>query len=305
MPIRSSRVGVRSQAWHELVAQLALGGDPLRPGHDEGIADAAAMGVLLVAAQRRVRRHRPAVREVAVRVRPADVVDPAQLFRDRLGTEIVRPHRVDEAERPALLAGAVVGQHEDQRVVADAGRVEERDQPRQMLVGMVEHAGEGRLQPREDAPFVGAVLVPRLHAVIARGQPGFRRHDPHRLLPRHPLLALDVPAMGEHRVIALDDVRRRLVRRVAGAERDPGQPRDIGPVGGVVGDEADRLVDQVGRQVIAVRIGARADRYGCCRRPAPARTGRSRHRGSRRSDRSRGRAASRRTARWRRFRSAA
>ena len=214
------------------------------------------MGVLLVAAQRRVRRHRPAVRKVAVRVRPADIVDPAQLFRDRFGTEIVRPHRVDKAERPALLAGAVVGQDEDQRVVAHAGRVEKADQPRQMLVGMVEHAGEGRLQPREDALFVGAVLVPCLHAVIARGQPGFRRHDPHRLLPRHPLLALDVPAMGEHRVVALDDVDRRLVRRVAGAEREPGQPRDIGPVGDVIGDEADRLVDQIGRQVIAVRIDA-------------------------------------------------
>ena len=125
-----------------------------------------------------------------------------------------------------------------------------------MLVGVIEHAGEGRLQPREDAPFVGTVLFPCLHAVIARGQPGFRRHDPHRLLPRHPLLALDVPAMGEHRIIALDDVHRRLVRCVAGAERDPGQPRDIGPVGGVIGDEADRLIDQVGRQVIAVRVGA-------------------------------------------------
>ena len=213
------------------------------------------MGVLLVAAQRRVRRHRPAVRKVAVRIRSADVVDPPQLFRDRFGTEIVRPHRVDEAERPALLARAIVRQNQDQRVVADAGRVEKADQPRQMLVGMIEHAGERRLQPREHALFVGAVLVPCLHAVVACGQPGFLRHDPHRLLPRHPLLALDVPAMGEPRVIALDDVHRRLMRRVAGAERHPGQPRDIGPVGGVIGDEADRLVNQIRREVIAIRVG--------------------------------------------------
>ena len=59
-----------------------------------------------------------------------------------------------------------------------AGLVEKRDQPRQMLVGMVEHAGEGRLQPREDALLVGAVLVPRLHAVIARRHPVSRRHEP-------------------------------------------------------------------------------------------------------------------------------
>ena len=166
---------------HELMAHLAFGRDPLRPGHDEGIADAAAMGVLLVAAQRRVRRHRPAMREIAVRVRPADVVDPAQLFRDRLGAEIIRPHRVDEAERPALLARAVVGQHEDQRVVADAGRVEKRDQPRQMPVGMIEHAGKGRLQPREDALSRRRCARPRpsrRHCARASGCPAARSPSP-------------------------------------------------------------------------------------------------------------------------------
>ena len=215
------------------------------------------MGILLVAAQRRVGRHRPAMRKIAVGVRPADVVDPSRTFSgDRLGTEIVRSHRVDKAERPALLARAIVRQHEDQRVVADPGLVEKPDQPRQMPVGMIEHAGKCRLQPREHASFVRAVLVPRLHAVIARGHSGFRRHDPHRLLPRHALLALDVPAMREHLVVALDDIDGRLMRRVAGAERDPGQPRQIGPVGGVIGDEADRLVDQIRGQVIAVGVGA-------------------------------------------------
>jgi hypothetical protein len=183
------------------------------------------------------------MRKVAVRIRPADIVDPAQLFRDRFGTEIIRTHRIHKPQRAALLAGAVVGQHQNQRVVADAGLVEEADQPRQMPVGMVEHAGEGRLQPGEDALFIGAVLVPRLHAVIARGHAGVRRHDPHRLLPCHPLLALDVPAVGEHRVVTFDDVHRRLVRRVAGAERDPGQPRDVGTISRVIGDEADRLVN--------------------------------------------------------------
>ena len=104
--------------------------------------------------------------------------------------------------------------------------------------------------------LVGAVFVPGLHAVIARRHLRVRRHQPHRLLPRQPLLALDIPAMGEHRVIALDDIGGRLMRRVAGAERDPGQPRQIGPVGDVVGDEADRLIDQIRGQVIAVGVGA-------------------------------------------------
>ena len=47
------------------------------------------------------------------------------------------------------------------------------------------------------------------------------------------------------------------MRRVAGAEGEPCQPRQIGAVGDVVADEADRLIDQVPGQVVAVRIGAR------------------------------------------------
>src|SRR6202043_897879 len=68
----------------ELVAQLAPGGDALGPGHHQRIADAAPMGVLLVAAQRRVGGHRPAQREVGMRVRPADIVDARDLLLDRL-----------------------------------------------------------------------------------------------------------------------------------------------------------------------------------------------------------------------------
>ena len=71
------------------------------------------------------------------------------------------------------------------------------------------------------------------------------------------LVALVVPAVGEHRVVLGDQVGRRLVRRMAGAERHPGQPRRLGVVGDMVGEIADRLVDEVGGQVIAGREGAR------------------------------------------------
>ena len=54
---------------------------------------------------------------------------------------------------------------------------------------------------------------------------------------------------------------RRLVRRMAGAESEPGQPRGVGRVGDVVGDEADGLVGQVLAQVVAAREGpGRGDR---------------------------------------------
>ncbi len=132
------------------------------------------------------------------------------------------------------------------------------DQPRQMPVGVVEHAGKRRLQPREQrAARRRECSAHGLHAVIARRHSGVRRHDAHRLLPRQPPLALDVPAMRRtSRRIFDDQVGRRLMRRMAGAERQPGQPRHIGPVGDVIGDEADRLVDQVRGQMIAVGVGA-------------------------------------------------
>ncbi len=46
------------------------------------------------------------------------------------------------------------------------------------------------------------------------------------------------------------------MRRMTGAESKPGQPGQIGPVGNVIGDEADRLIDQIGSQMIAVGVGS-------------------------------------------------
>ncbi|GAA0000873.1 hypothetical protein BRDID11002_08730 [Bradyrhizobium diazoefficiens] len=142
-------------------------------------------------------------------------------------------------------------------IVADAGRLEKRNEPGKMAIGMVEHAGEGCLQAREDAALVRGMLLPGLHAVVARGHPRCRRHEAHRPLARQALLPFDVPAVREGRVVAPDDIGGRLMRRMAGAQRDPGEPGNIRPVGDVIADEADRLVDQVLGQVIAVGIGAR------------------------------------------------
>ncbi len=265
------------------------------------------MGVLLVAAQRRVGRHRPAVREVACACPARRCRRSARSFSAiGSGRKLYGPIALTKPSGPPSWLAPLSDSTRTSVSSRMPAVVEERDQPRQMLVGVVEHAGEGRLQPREDAPVRRRCARPmpsRRHC--ARGSRVSGGTIPIAFCRAMPLLALDVPAMGEHRVVALDDVARRLVRRVAGAERDPGQPRHIGPVGDVIGDEADRLVDQVGRQVIAVRVGAGRIDVGVVATPAPARTGRSRRRGSRRSGRSRGRAASRRTARWRRFRSAA
>jgi hypothetical protein len=203
------------------MAQLAARRDAARPGNDERVANPAAMRVKLVAPERRVRRHRPAERVVAVRVGPADRVDPRQLFGHRLAPQVARPGQIDPAEKPALLTGAIVRQHQDQRAVALARLFEKADEPRQMLVGMVEHCRIGRLQAGKEPPLVGRMLGPGFHALVARRQHGRLGHDPHCLLPRKAAVALGVPPALEQRVVAADQVGWRLVRRVARAERQP------------------------------------------------------------------------------------
>ena len=64
----------------ELVAERPGVGHEARGPDHERVADAAAVGVLLVPLERRVRRHRPPVGEVRVGVRAADVVEPLELL---------------------------------------------------------------------------------------------------------------------------------------------------------------------------------------------------------------------------------
>jgi hypothetical protein len=81
-----------------------------------------------------------------------------------------------------------------------------------VTVGVVEHAGEGCLQPGEEALLLGTEVRPGTDVVVARRQHRLGRHDAESLLARQPALALDIPALREDRVVAADDVRRRLVR---------------------------------------------------------------------------------------------
>ena len=154
----------------ELVAQLAPRNDPPRPGNHQRVADPATVGILLVAAQRRIGRHGPAQRVVGVGAGRPDILDARQLLGHRLGAKVARAKQVDAAERPAFLAAAIVGEHQHQRVLTQAGLLEERNQPRQVPVSVVKHAGEGGLQPGKEALFLGAEFGPGPDIVIARRQ---------------------------------------------------------------------------------------------------------------------------------------
>ena len=143
------------------------------------------------------------MRKIAVGVGSADVVDAARAFSAiGSGRKLNGPIALMKPSGPPSWLAPLSDITMIERVVAYACRLQERDEARKMPVGMIEHAGEGRLQPREDAPLVDGVILPGLHAVVARRHPRLLRHQPHRLLARQPLITLDVPAMRECRVVA-------------------------------------------------------------------------------------------------------
>ena len=214
------------------------------------------MGVLLVALQRRVGRHGPAPGEVAVGVRPADVVEPGQLGVHRLGDATVWTHSIDEPVGTTLLAGPVVGRHDDDRVLELPGALQEVDEPPQVLVRVMEHGRVGRLQAGEQPLLVGRVVVPCLHPCVARRQFGAGGHQADAALVGQTILAGGVPPFGEHRCVVVDEVPGRLMGGVAGAGGQPQQPWRGGPPGAVIGQIRDCVVDQVGSQVVPGLVGA-------------------------------------------------
>ena len=188
----------------KLMAQLTSRHNLLRPTHDQWIADAAAVRVLLVASQRCVGRHGPSMREIRMGFRAADLVDTRELLGKGFGARVARTMRIHETERAAFLACAIVGCDDHNRVRQHIGVLEEADEAGKVLVRMIEHCGIRSLEAREDALFIRAVVLPSLYAGIARRQARRRRHDTHCLLSGDPAFALNVPAALEDLVVALD-----------------------------------------------------------------------------------------------------
>ena len=59
------------------------------------------------------------------------------------------------SDQSALLTGAVVGEDEDDGIVALSGAFKEVDEARELEIGVIEHAGECRLETGEEAALVG------------------------------------------------------------------------------------------------------------------------------------------------------
>ncbi len=197
-----------------------------------------------------------------MRVGPADVVDAGDLLVDRLGDHVEGSHRIDEPEWPALLAGPVVGHHQHDRVVEAPGPFDEIDQSGELLVEVFEHRAVRTCEPGEESTFVVGVLIPGTNPEVAWRQGGAAGHDAEFDLPGEAVVACLVPSLGEALRVLVDQVARRLVGSVAGARGDHQEPWRLGDGAVMTGEEADRLVDQVGRQVVAGGVVARGGDVG-------------------------------------------
>src|SRR5579863_3698195 len=101
----------------ELTPDLPGRSELCGPLNYQRVSDAAAVSILLVPLERSVPRLRPSPGYVRVAVGSADVVEPRDCVVEILAHAVEITHLVQHAERTALLAGAVVRHHDEQRVV--------------------------------------------------------------------------------------------------------------------------------------------------------------------------------------------
>ena len=235
------------------MAETALP-DALGPVEDEGGADAAGVEGLLIPAQRRVPGLRPARRVVGVRPGTTDLVHVFEV--EAFDLEAVHASQpVHRPEGAASVAGAVVGGQHDEGVVELSRLLEVVDEPPDLDVGVVEHRGEGLLEPARDKLLVGGEAVPGGNARVAWRQDRVLGHDAHRLLALEPLLAGHLVPLIEAAAVLLEVLRRGLVGVVAGAEGDVEEERLVVVDGLLIAHELDGVIDDVLAHVVVRALG--------------------------------------------------
>ena len=146
-------------------------------------------------------------------------------------------------------------------------RLEELEQPAVVVVGVAQEAGEDLHHARVQLLLVGRQAVPVLHVGIVTRELGVLRDDAQLLLLLEHLFSIRVPAVVELPLVLVGPLLRDVVRCVRGAGAEVHEERLVRRDLLGVGDEADRLVHEVFRQVVAlVRASSRARRRDCRRR---------------------------------------
>ena len=129
---------------------------------------------------------------------------------------------------------------------------EEVEQPADLVVGVLEEAGEDLHHAGVEPALVGGQVVPLLHVGIVARQLGVLGDDAEFLLPGEHLLAVGVPAVVELALVLVGPFLGHLVRRVVGAGGEVQEERLVRRDLLEVGDELDGLVGQIDGQVIAL-----------------------------------------------------
>ena len=144
-----------------LRADLALGLDALRPVDDERIADAAAVGLALPAAERRVAGEGPAPRVVVEVLRPAELVDRREVLLQRSsGTLLKNLFSLTEPCGPPS-ALAPLSEMTMISVLSNSPMsFEEVEQPADVVVGVLEEAGEHLHHAGVELLLVGRAACP-------------------------------------------------------------------------------------------------------------------------------------------------
>src|SRR5947209_5329175 len=123
-----------------LVAYLATALDAFGPAHNQRVADTAVIAIALPHLERRVEGHRPAGGIMIVRQRTAQHIQVLEVLLQAIWNAVGYFVLVDRTVRTTLAAGAVIGDHDDERILELAQLLQEVDDPADLVVGVTEEA---------------------------------------------------------------------------------------------------------------------------------------------------------------------
>ena len=168
---------------------------------------------------------------------------------------VQRRQLVERAGERSLHARAVVAPdpHHD-RVLELAHLVDRLDDPADVPVGVLRVARVDLHLARIPALVRLVERVPRRERVVARRQLRVGGDDAERLLARERLLPHDVPAGVELPAVLVGPLARHVVRRVAAAGRNVGEPRRLRLLGADAVQPVDRLLGQVVLEVVLLAV---------------------------------------------------
>ena len=155
----------------------------------------------------------------------------------------------------ALHARAVVAPDPDHDGVLELAHLVDRvDDPADVPVGVLGVARVDLHLTGVEALVRLVQRVPRRERVVARRQLRVGGDDAERLLARERLLAHHVPALVERAAVLVRPLARHVVRRVAAARRDVGEPRRLRLLGADPVEPVDRLVGEIVLEVVLLAV---------------------------------------------------